>query len=36
MIQNSTEISDESGKDVIGAQEERDDKMVRCMIVSIY
>ena len=35
-IQKTTKSFDELSKDVIGIKEERDDKMVECMIIPIY
>ena len=36
LIQKTTKPFDELGKDVIGIEEKRDDKMVECMIIPIY
>ena len=36
LIQKTTKSFDELSKDVIGIKEERDDKMVECMIIPIY
>ena len=36
LIQKTTKSFDELGKDVIGTQEKRDDKMVECLIIPIY
>jgi hypothetical protein len=36
LIQKTTKSFDEFGKDVIGTKEERNDKMVECMIIPIH